>query len=113
MESHKRPASVLAITSGKGGVGKTNITANLGICLAASGKKVLLVDADFSLGNLDIVMNVNNRYNISHLMNDGKSVEEIIHTGPEGVEMICGASGLEELADMNEFQRQRLLKELS
>lgn len=113
MESHKRPASVLAITSGKGGVGKTNITANLGICLAASGKKVLLVDADFSLGNLDIVMNVNNRYNISHLIYDGKSVEEIIHTGPEGIEMICGASGLEELADLNEFQRRRLLKELS
>jgi len=113
MESHKRPASVLAITSGKGGVGKTNITANLGICLAASGKKVLLVDADFSLGNLDIVMNVNNRYNISHLIYDGKSVEEIIHTGPEGIEMICGASGLEELANINEFQRRRLLKELS
>lgn len=113
MESHKRPASVLAITSGKGGVGKTNITANLGICLAASGKKVLLVDADFSLGNLDIVMNVNNRYNISHLIYDGKSVEEIIHTGPEGIGMICGASGLEELADINEFQRRRLLKELS
>jgi flagellar biosynthesis protein FlhG len=113
MESHKRPASVLAITSGKGGVGKTNITANLGICLAASGKKVLLVDADFSLGNLDIVMNVNNRYNISHMIYDGKSVEEIIHSGPEGIEMICGASGLEELADLNEFQRRRLLKELS
>ena len=113
MESHKRPASVLAITSGKGGVGKTNITANLGICMAASGKKVLLVDADFSLGNLDIVMNVNNRYNISHLIYDGKSVEVIIHTGPEGIEMICGASGLEELADINEFQRRRLLNELS
>ncbi len=113
MESHKRPASVLAITSGKGGVGKTNITANLGICLAASGKKVLLVDADFSLGNLDIVMNINNRYNISHVINDGKSLEEIIHTGPEGIDMICGASGLEELAELNEFQRRRLLKELS
>ena len=113
MESHKRPASVLAITSGKGGVGKTNITANLGICLAASGKKVLLVDADFSLGNLDIVMNVNNRYNISHLIYDGKSIEEIIHTGPEGIDLICGASGLEELADINEFHRRRLLKELS
>jgi flagellar biosynthesis protein FlhG len=113
MESHKRPASVLAITSGKGGVGKTNITANLGICMAASGKKVLLVDADFSLGNLDIVMNINNRYNISHLIYDGKSIEEIIHTGPEGIDLICGASGLEELANINEFQRRRLLKEFS
>jgi flagellar biosynthesis protein FlhG len=113
MENHKRPASVLAITSGKGGVGKSNIAANLGICLAASSKKVVLVDADFSLGNLDIIMNVDNKYNISHMINEGKSIEEIIHTGPEGVEMVCGASGLEELADINEFQRQRLLLELS
>ena len=113
MESHKLPASVLAITSGKGGVGKTNIAANLGICLAASGKKVVLVDADLSLGNLDIIMNVNNKYNISHMIQGGKSIEEILHTGPEGVEMLCGASGLEELSDINEFQRRRLLKELS
>lgn len=113
MESYKRPANVLAITSGKGGVGKTNIAANLAICLAASGKKVLLIDADFSLGNLDVIMNVNSKYNISHMINSGKSIEEIIHTGPEGVEIICGASGLEELANINEFQRQRLMKELS
>lgn len=113
MESHKRPANVLAITSGKGGVGKTNISANLAICMAASRKKVLLVDADFSLGNLEVVMNVNSKYNISHMINDGKSIEEIIHIGTEGVEMICGASGLEELANINEFQRRRLLNELS
>ncbi len=113
MESHKRPASVFAITSGKGGVGKTNIAANLGICLAASGKKVVLVDADLSLGNLDIIMNVDNKYNISHMINGGKNIEEILHTGPEGVEMLCGASGLEDMADINEFQRRRLLKELS
>ncbi len=113
MESYKRPANVLAITSGKGGVGKTNIAANLAICLAASRNKVLLIDADFSLSNLDVVMNVNSKYNISHMINNGKSIEEIIHTGPEGVEIICGASGLEELANINEFQRRRLLTELS
>jgi flagellar biosynthesis protein FlhG len=113
MENYKRPANVLAITSGKGGVGKTNIAANLAICLAASQNKVLLVDADFSLSNLDVVMNVNSKYNISHLINSGKNIEEIIHTGPEGVDIICGASGLEELANINEFQRRRLLKELS
>jgi flagellar biosynthesis protein FlhG len=113
MDSYKRPANVLAITSGKGGVGKTNIAANLAICLAASNKKVLLVDADFSLSNLDVVMNVNSKYNISHMINNGKSIEEIIHTSPEGIEIICGASGLEELANINEFQRHRLLKELS
>lgn len=112
MQGCRRQAEVLAVTSGKGGVGKTNIAANLAICLAASQKKVLLVDADLSLGNLDIVMNINNQYNISHLINGRKTIEEIIHIGPEGVEIICGASGLEELANINEFQRQRFLKEL-
>jgi len=113
MENCKRPAQVLAITSGKGGVGKTNIAANLAVCLAASGKKVLLVDTDLSLGNLDIVMGVHSKYNISHLLNGRKSVEEIIYTGPEGMEVIFGASGLEDLANIDEFRRHRLLRELS
>jgi len=111
--SCEQPASVLAITSGKGGVGKTSIAANLAICMAASRKKVVLVDADLSLGNLDIIMNINSKYNISHMVNGQKSIEEIIHTGPEGIEIICGASGLEELANISEFQRHRLLTELS
>lgn len=112
-ESCQRQAKVLAVTSGKGGVGKTNISANLAICLAASQKKVLLVDADLSLGNLDVIMNLRNKYNISHMLNGRKSLEEIIHAGPAGIEVICGVSGLEDIADLNEFQRQRLLKELS
>ncbi len=69
MANCQRPAKVLAITSGKGGVGKTNIAANLGVCLAASQKKVLLFDADLSLGNLDIILNINSKYNISHMIN--------------------------------------------
>jgi flagellar biosynthesis protein FlhG len=113
MENYQRQAKVLAITSGKGGVGKTNIAANLAICLAALRKRVLLVDADLSLGNLDVVMNLNSKYNISHMISGRKSIEDIIHIGPEGLEIICGASGLEELANIGEFQRQRLLKELS
>ena len=56
MATYRHQAQVVAITSGKGGVGKTNISANLGVCLAASGKKVLLLDADFSLGNLDVFL---------------------------------------------------------
>jgi len=112
MESCRRPTQVLAITSGKGGVGKSSIAANLAICMAASQKKLLLVDADFSLGNLDVIMNVSSKYNIWHLLRGKKSIEEIIHIGPAGIEMLCGASGIEELANISEFQRQRLLKEL-
>ncbi|MBW8001451.1 MAG: MinD/ParA family protein [Planctomycetes bacterium] len=113
MESCQQPGKVLAITSGKGGVGKTNIAANLAICMAASRKKVLLIDADFSLSNLDVIMNLNSKYNLSHLLKGRKSIEEIIHTGPEGLEVICGVSGFEEFADLSEFQRQRLLNEFS
>ena len=106
-------AKVLAVTSGKGGVGKTNIAANLAVCMAASGKKALLVDADFSLGNLDVLLGINSKYNISHMIYGRKTLAEIIHIGPVGVEVICGASGLEDLANINEFERHRLLKELS
>jgi len=112
MEGRDAPASVLAVTSGKGGVGKSNISANLAICLAAAGKKVALVDADLGLGNLDVVLNINSKYNISHLINGSKTVEEIIQVGPEGVEVICGASGLDTIAELGQFQRQRLLSEL-
>ena len=94
-------------------MGKTNIAANLAICLAASGKKVLLLDADVSLGNLDAVMNINSKYNISHVLTGRKSIDDVIHIGPEGLEIICGASGLADFADLSQFQRHRLLNELS
>jgi flagellar biosynthesis protein FlhG len=104
---------VLAVTSGKGGVGKTNITANLAICMAAAGKKVLLIDADLPLGNLDIIMGIESKYNISHVISGRKRIDEVVQIGPEGVEIVCGVSGIEGLADLGEFQRQRLVNELS
>lgn len=113
MENCQRSGKVLAVTSGKGDIGKTNIAANLAICMAVSGKKVLLIDGDISLGNLDVIMNINSKYNISHMLNGAKSIEEIIDIGPAGVEIICGGSGLENLADLNEFQRQRLIRDFT
>jgi flagellar biosynthesis protein FlhG len=112
-QTREHAVQVLAITSGKGGVGKTNIAANLGICLAASHKKVLLFDADMSLGNLDLLMNITCKYNISHMLSGQRHIEEIIEIGPEGTEIVCGGSGLERLADISEFQRRRLLTELT
>lgn len=112
-QSYRRQAEVLAITSGKGGVGKSNIAANLAVCLACSQKRTVLLDADLSLGNLDIIMGLRSKYNISHMLDGKKCLDDIVQIGPEGVEVICSTSGLERLANLNEFQRQRLLRELS
>ena len=108
----QRGATVLAITSGKGGVGKTNIAANLSICLAAEHQRVMLLDADLGLGNLDVILNIQSRYNLSHVVSGQRSLEEVVHVGPSGVEVICGGSGIEMLANLNTFQRQRLIEEL-
>lgn len=105
-------ATVLAVTSGKGGVGKTNIAANLAVCLAATNRRVLLLDADLSLGNLDLVMDIHSKYNISHVISGRKCMEEIIQPGPNGLRVVCGASGLDRLADISEGEQHRLMEHL-
>ena len=113
IEQHMDRAKVLAVTSGKGGVGKTNIATNLSISLAKCGKQVSIIDADLGLGNLDILMNINSRFNLRDVIDNGKSLDEIICIGPCGVEVVCGGSGFTDLADMDKFKRQRLVNEIS
>ncbi len=113
MADQSRRAEVLAVSSGKGGVGKTNIAANLAICLAAAGKRVVLMDADLGLGNLDVIMNVSGRQNLSHVVSGHRTLDEILQVGPAGVEVLCGGSGMEELANLSRFQRTRLINELA
>ena len=110
--SQNSGAVVLAITSGKGGVGKTNIAANLSVCMAAENQRVILMDADLGLGNLDVLMNIQSRYNLSHVVSGNRTLEEITQVGPNGVEVLCGGSGIETLANLGQFQRQRLLEEM-
>jgi flagellar biosynthesis protein FlhG len=108
----KSGAVVLAITSGKGGVGKTNITANLAACIAGENQRVTLMDADLGLGNLDVLMGIQSRFNLSHVVSGKRTLEEITQVGVNGVEIICSGSGLESLANLGQFQQQRLLKEI-
>jgi flagellar biosynthesis protein FlhG len=112
-QSDQPCASLVAIASGKGGVGKSNIAANLAIALARSGKRVRLVDADLSLGNVDILMNVHSRHTLSDVVSGRRALQEVIHEGPEGVEVVCAASGSERLADLDEGQRRRLIHGLA
>ncbi|MBW8034335.1 MAG: MinD/ParA family protein [Planctomycetes bacterium] len=112
MSAQSQKTRVIAITSGKGGVGKTNIAANLAICLAASNKKVVLFDADLGLGNIDVIMNINSRYNLTQVISGQKELHEIINIAHAGVDVICAGSGIAELANINQFQLQRLIDEL-
>lgn len=109
---HRRAATTLAIISGKGGVGKSNVAVNLAVCLAAKNLRVALVDLDLGLANADLLMNVAPRYTVAHLIDGSHTIDEICVDGPCGVRFLAGASGLEGLADLSEFERQSLLVQL-
>ena len=87
-------ARVIAITSGKGGVGKSNLSVNLALELTRMGKKVIILDADFGLANVEVMFGVIPEYNLSDLMFKGKEIKDIITEGPEGVGFISGGSGI-------------------
>ncbi len=108
-----RRARILAVTSGKGGVGKSNVAANLGICLQASGKNVMLLDADLGLANLDVLLNVRSRYTLAHVISGRRSIEDVVQPAPGGVQLVCGGSGLKELTELGDFQRKRILQEIT
>lgn len=109
MRNRGRRARTVAITSGKGGVGKSNIAVNLSIALAARKLRVALVDVDLGLANADLLLNVHPQYTLAHVLNGVKSLAEVTVTGPGGVQFIPGASGLNELANLSEFDRQNLI----
>ena len=102
----------LAILSGKGGVGKSNIAVNLAVCLAERGLRVTLVDLDMGLANADLLMNLHPRQTLAHVVAGVRSVEEIIVPGPGGMRFVPGASGLHRLANLTEFERRHLLSQL-
>ena len=102
---------VISVTSGKGGVGKTSVTVNLAVALARLGRQVLIWDADLGLANVDILLGLNSQYNINHLLNGDKTLEEIIIEGPEGVKIMPASSGIQEMAALSEGQKVRLLNE--
>ena len=110
----KRPSrtKIVAITSGKGGVGKTNIVANLGIILSRMGKKILIFDADLGLGNLDILLGLAPRYNFSHVILGEKTISEILVQGPENILILPASSGIQELTQLNGGQTDKIVADL-
>jgi flagellar biosynthesis protein FlhG len=94
-------ARVIAVTSGKGGVGKTSLSVNLAIEMAKRGKRVVIFDADFGLANVEVMLGIRPKYNLLDLIHDDKTIEEIITEGPQGIGFISGGSGVAELATLD------------
>jgi flagellar biosynthesis protein FlhG len=111
VESQPR-AQVLAVTSGKGGVGKSNVAVNLSILLARAGKRVVLLDADLGLANADVLCNVEVRANLAHVVSRQRELSEVLIDAPGGFRLIGGASGLAKMADLSDFDRDRLIAAL-
>jgi flagellar biosynthesis protein FlhG len=100
----------LVIASGKGGVGKSNLCANLAVAMGQQGARVLLLDADLSQANLDLLLGVHPRYDLQHVFAGERTLEEIVVEGPAGVRLIPAASDVPELAELDDYRREFLLR---
>jgi flagellar biosynthesis protein FlhG len=107
-----RRARVIAVTSGKGGVGKTTLVCNLALSLAERGKRVAVLDADLGLANCHILLGLKPQFNLSHLVEDGFNLEDIVSEGPAGIHVISGGQGVRELANLTDSQRRGLLRQM-
>jgi len=103
---------VIAVSSGKGGVGKTNVVANLAVALAKAGKRVLVLDADLGLGNLDVLLGLVPRYTIEHVLSGTHTLDEIVLEGPAGLQVLPASSGVPHLTALTESQQLMIQEQL-
>lgn len=108
----RRVARVITVTSGKGGVGKSSVSVNLAIALSRLGNRVIILDADFGLANVEVMLGIRPQYNLADLMFRGKSLSDIITVGPENIGFISGGSGIQELTNLTRDQIVYLIQKL-
>ena len=106
-----KPIRTIAITSGKGGVGKTNVATNLAVALRQLGENVLIFDGDLGLSNVDVLLGLVPKYNIQHVLNGQKRLKDVIVEGPQGIKILPASSGIQEMTYLDEFQRLKVLEE--
>lgn len=109
----QRPVRTIAITGGKGGVGKTSVSVNLGVALAKMGQRVCLFDADMSLANVNVLLGLRVEHNLSHVLDGVKTLKEIMIEGPGGLKIIPGASGVRRLANLSPAENAGLINAFS
>ncbi len=109
----RKPVKVIAVASGKGGVGKTNVVVNLAIALAQLGARPLVFDADLGLGNIDILLGLSPRYNLSHVLSGERRIDEVLIRGPQDVLILPAASGIANMAMLDAQARAALVHAVS
>ena len=105
----KKTARIISVTSGKGGVGKTSLSVNLAAHLSKQGTKILLIDADLGLSNVEIMLGVTPSYTLKDVIKHGKDIEDVIINGPYNLDFISGGNGFLELAELSEVEREEIL----
>ncbi len=113
IEAGRNTARVITVTSGKGGVGKTSLSVNLAIQLSKLGHRVVVLDADFGLANIEIMLGIRPQYNLADLMFRGRNIRDIITYGPQDIGFISGGSGINELSNLNRDQVVQLIHKLN
>ncbi|MEX1094559.1 MAG: MinD/ParA family protein [Planctomycetales bacterium] len=105
-------ACTIAVTSGKGGVGKSNVALNVGLALAEEGARVCLLDANLGLGNIDLLCGLNGYWNLAHVVTGARRLKDVVLDGPAGLHVVPGASGLVDLADCSQAAQDEIFRQL-
>lgn len=108
-----RPVRAIAVTSGKGGVGKTNVAVNLSVALAQAGRDVMLLDADLGLANVDVMLGLKPVANLSHVLSGELSLEEIMVEGPSGIHIVPASSGVARMANLSAAENAGIIRAFS
>ena len=104
---------IITVASGKGGVGKTNVSINMAIAYARIGKKVIVMDADLGLANVNVMLNMIPKFNLYHVIRKQKTMREIILDTDYGIQIVAGASGFSKIANLGDEERQNFIEELN
>lgn len=108
-----RPVKVISVTGGKGGVGKTSVSVNLAVALAEQGKKVMLLDADLGLANVDVMLGLKPSLNLQHVFSGDASLEEVLVEGPHGIKVVPASSGTQAMATLSPVEHAGLIRAFS
>lgn len=111
-QNKNKKARIITVTSGKGGVGKSNFAINFALSLQERGKKVVLLDADLGLANIDVLLGISTKMNLANIIYDNNTIWDVIHKSDYGIDIIAGGSGIKDLLSLEESQLQFFLKQI-